>query len=880
MLKRSLLSFAVTASMVGLAGCDISSTTGNAGTVPEVQSQNQAAAANKVYPLFNPARSVLPVGIDLLFAGTVDGTADVGNEQGNPVKKALNDLDGISTLAPIDVQFSNPIDPASAVGGSTVFLVKLPNAASVGGSTNLILPDGIDATSVKALSLATIAPFFATTKADGTPADDSAFAAGTGLPESVAALNLFGANDGIPFGSPSPAPTQTDGILAVQPKAGVDYEVSVIGLDGKENNTIRISPLKPLDSQTKYIVFVTGSVKDPSGKKVSASPDYASISGTGDLVSSALSAVRTLLDTLEALGGQIITSGGSNLAPLADGIVYSAPFTTTDPTAVLGAMTAPKAALPAALNPSDAVSNAIEPQARDFEYIPQNQISISTLTSTAIPFDVNISQGAISLPQYVDAFSTDANDIWEALDTAATPTDTDGTANVTYNFPFAKEKRNVVVPVLMFEPIGSGSSGSCTAGKPWPVVILQHGFQGSRTSNLINGSRIANDSCHAVIAIDLPHHGIAANAETQLMYNVEQTGTNTFWADAVDTVIAANSATPELTILDELKERHEGFYLDPTTGSPLPMDFDNQVGDSGSLFIRLDNFQRTRDNMRQGVMDLMNLNATLGDIDLDGVANGPDLDVTDVKYVGHSLGAIVGTPFVALSNASLAGNTNLNQIQAAVLATPGGHMTKLIENSASLSAKFLPGLAAVNETLVQGLSPLESYMKVFQATLDSADPINYLSALKSVNAGLNTPILMVGMYGGADLTVTGEPDITSYLADLVVPVTGTGTVLANGTAKAPTAVNPSTGLQPFIDILGAENVTGTPAGNIYIAKYNEGSHGTFSSAGTRAVADTEGDIADYFDSADAYTEMLSQTVDLLDDGALTAAKTATVLIAD
>ena len=503
----------------------------------------------------------------------------------------------------------------------------------------------------------------------------------------------------------------------------------------------------------------------------------------------------------------------------------------------------------------------------------------------SIPLDVNISQGALKLPQYVEAFATDPSDIWEALSTAATPEDTDGTNNVTYRFPFAKEKRDAVVPVLMFEPIGSGTNACVKPVAGWPVVIMQHGFTSSRTGNLINGSQVANFSCHAVIAMDLPHHGIAADAGTQLAFNVEvadtATPTNTLWATQVDSVIAANVNTPDNTILDELKERHESFYLDATTGAPTPMDFDNEAGGSGSLFIRLDNFQRTRDNMRQSVMDLMNLNASLARIDLDGDGNGvdgdsdgygdtPDLDVTKVKYIGHSLGAIVGTPFVALNNASLAANTNLNQIQAAVLATPGGHMTKLIESSVFLSGSLLPGLAGVNASLVQGNSALESYMKVSQAIIDSADPINFLGALKAVN----TPVLLVGMYGGADF---GD---SVYPADLVVPVTGEGTVLANGSAKAETAVNPLTGLQPFIDLLGAENVTGTPTGNIYLAKYNEGSHSTFSAAGSRAVADDDGIVADELDSAAAYAEMRSQTVDLLDDGALTAAKTATVLIAD
>ncbi|MGR6871151.1 hypothetical protein ACU6U9_02320 [Pseudomonas sp. HK3] len=945
MLKKSLLSLAVTASLVGLAGCNISSTTDNAGKTPGIQGENQASAADKVYPLFNPARSVLPVGIDLLFAGTTDGTANAGNDQGNPVKKALNDMDGISTLAPIDVQFNNPIDPASAVAGSTVFLVKLPNASSVGGATNLILPDGVDASSVNPLSLGTIAPFFSTTKADGTAADDSAFAAGTGLPESVAALNLFGANDGIPFGSPSPAPTQTDGILAAQPVAGTDYEVQVIGLDGKANNTIRINPLKPLDGQTKYLVFVTGSVKDASGKKVSASPDYQSITGTNDLVSPSLAVVRTLIDTLEALGGQIITAGGSNLAPLADGIVYSAPFTTTDPDMVLKSMADPghwapavitnntiadkvitaggidatgvvdaakiptaigvaRAALTAA-NPNIANATAYEhPRARTVETIlsaPATALQLTPAQITAtfdtpLTEDVLVSQGAIELPQYTAKFDaadvTTYSDIWSANTTVGgvldgalgqdagttPPSDSDSTKNVTYRFPFAMEIRKAVVPLLMFEPqvgsTGPGGGGCAKPGAGWPVVIMQHGFTSDRTGNLINGIKVADLTCHAVIAMDLPHHGVTPTS-TALPLNVDyvhstdptKTPFSAAKAAAVATATAAGQAALDATILDELEERHEGFY--GLSGAPTPVVYadssDDGIGGSGSLWIRLDNFQRTRDNVRQAVMDLLNLNASLGSIDLDG-DGAADLDTAEVNYVGHSLGAIVGTAFIAVNNQSA--NTNLFAIDKAVLATPGGQLTKLIENSVGIGTDVIAGLAGLGIT--QGSSSFESYMKVFQSTVDSGDPMNFISELSAT--GVNIPTVIVGMYG--DLQ-NGSP------GDLVVPVTGEGImiaadtyVLADGSTTQPeTARNPLTGLDPMLTLIGAENIKDTPAGTKYVAKYNEGGHSTFSSAGTRGTGSPN------FDSATAYAEMLNQTVTLLLTGA-PAIGNGTVLISD
>jgi pimeloyl-ACP methyl ester carboxylesterase len=926
MLKKSLLSLAVTTSLVGLAGCNISSTTDNAGTTPAVQTQNETAASTKVYPLFNPARSVLPVGIDLLFAkaSTTDGTADVGNDQGNPVKKALNDMDGISTLAPIDVQFNNSIDPTSAVAGSTVFLVKLPNAESVGDAVaNQILPtvydygDGEGAVTTKAvdaLSLATIAPFFATTKADGTAAASQL--------ETVAARNLFGTT----FDGTDPT-TITDGLLADQPKAGVDYEVVVVGLDGTGNNTIRINPLKPLDSKTKYVVFVTGSVKDASGAKVSASPDYASIAGTGDLVSPSLSAVRTLVNTLEELGGQILTSGGTNTAPIADGIVFSAPFTTTDPDTVLKSMADPgywapnvitnntiadavitaggidasgvadAAKIPTAIgvarlaltaaNPNLGNATAYEhPRARTVETILAAANTALRLTpaqitaefDTPLTEDVKVGQAAIELPQYTAKFdATDAttfSDIWSGNATVGAvldgalgqdsgttpPSDTDESKNVTYRFPFAMEKRKAVVPFLTFEPqagsTGPGGAGCTKPGAGWPVVIMQHGFTSDRTGNLINGIKVADLTCHAVIAMDLPHHGIAPTNDA-LALNVDYTNstdaTKTPFAAAIaSTVAAATTAeTLDQTILDDIAERHEGFYGVGVEPTPVTYadDPDNGVGGSGSLWIRLDNFQRTRDNVRQAVMDLMNLNASLGNIDLDGDGN-PDLDTTKVNYIGHSLGAIVGTTFIAVNNQSA--NTNLYPINKAVLATPGGHLTKLIENSVGIGADVIAGLGGLGIT--QGSSSFESYMKVFQATIDSGDPMNFISELSAT--GVNIPTVIVGMYGSLQDGVPG---------DLVVPVNGDGIqvaadtfVLADGSTSQPeTARNPLTGLDPMLTLIGAENIKDTPTGTKYVAKYNEGGHGTFSSAGTRGTG------APNFDSADAFAEMLNQTVTLL-----------------
>jgi hypothetical protein len=389
--------------------------------------------------------------------------------------------------------------------------------------------------------------------------------------------------------------------------------------------------------------------------------------------------------------------------------------------------------------------------------------------------------------------------------------------------------------------------------------------------------------------MDLPHHGAAPTSagfglNVDYAHTTEGATQTPFAATVAGAVAAATEAgTLDSTILDDLAERHQGFY--GVGGAPTPVVYADaeadRVGDSGSLWIRLDSFQRTRDNMRQAVMDLMNLNASLARIDLDGDGNGadgdsdgfgdtPDLDVTKVNYIGHSLGAIVGTAFISVNNQSVAGNASLNTIQKAVLATPGGHLTKLVENSVGIGPSIIAGLAG--NDVDQGTSTFEGFMKVLQATVDSADPMNFISDLKNV-AAADIPTLIVGMYGNL---ATGG----STPGDLVVPLNGDGLLLTGSytladaaTSQPDSARNPLTGLEPMLALIGAENIKGTITDNKTVSKYNEGGHGTFSSAGTRSTS------APDFDSTAAYTEMLKQTIGLLLTGTPTITDT-TVLNAE
>jgi len=911
MLSKSLLSLAITASLVGMSGCNISSTTDSASATPQLQKEQAAAEiefqSKNVTPIFNPVMAELPLGIDLIFAkaSATDGTADVGIPAGNPVLSALNDMaGGISTLAPIDIAMSGSIDPATVTAAvlPSVWLVKLPNAEDVkalafpdvGGGYNIGTTDDpkiLSAKNYDALDVTHAGALL--TKA---LYSDSA--------NYDAAVAVFAAEN-----------------TALQGK----YERSVLSIDGGTDNLIRISPTKPLDAKTKYIVIVTNGVTSKTGTAIVPSPDYSSIKNKDGLATSDLLAVSAAINGWEGLAMGFI-GGATADALTTDNVAISSAFTTVDPKTVLTFMANPDVFVNAAAG-ADIVSSStdlqallstIKPTARTFELIKNaggdgvHQIPVAKLTDNPLTeaFDpkisdnVLISQGGLVLPQYTVSLATDPQAQWvgntsvgAALDPTGNtpPKDVDGTHNVTHRWPLAQKQRDSVVPLMMFEPIptdiatylasvdntdgtsaatyeSTGPNGTkCGTTQPvagWPVVIMQHGFTSDRSGNIINASKVADLTCSVVIAMDLPHHGVAADSDVlglgvDYIKKDSETSYPFAYAKSLAVKAATDGETLDETILDSLSERHESLYLDSSTGAVLPMDFANATGDSGSLWIRLDNFQRTRDNMRQGVMDLLNLNASLANIDVDGDGNTPDLNVDNVSFIGHSLGAMEGTVFVAINNAAVNtyGNSNLKTIKKAVLATSGGHLTKVIENSVAFSAKVLTGLQGNDASLVQGNSNLDSYMKVFQATIDSADPMNFIGDLKAGSAA-DIPVLMVGMYGNG----------TTNPSDLVVPTNGSAAKLADSTDQAPTSKNPLTGLDPMLSLIGAENVKDAPTGNKLIAKYNVGGHSTFSSAGSR------GADAPHYDSQAAFAEMLTQTVTFLLTGSVTSS--SDLLISD
>lgn len=281
------------------------------------------------------------------------------------------------------------------------------------------------------------------------------------------------------------------------------------------------------------------------------------------------------------------------------------------------------------------------------------------------------------------------------------------------------------------------------------------------------------------------------------------------------TVANGGSTIPGLPMTDF--ERHFDFTANAAVQA-VPMVLTQeatkaaQVGEdgSGSLFINLTNFAGSRDANRESSLDLMNLRASIGNIDMDG-AGGADFDATSVVFIGHSLGTITGAPFVASVNQNQINFAGVpatvktaDDVAGAILLTPGAGVTRVLENSPSFSPSILGGLAAA-AGLVQGDFNLELFFHTVQATIDSGDPMNFANELKAQG----TPLLL-----------------QTVVDDKVIPNNAYPAGFGNA-FPAPLA-----GTDPFAALLGAEqtpNVAGAfaPAsGEVINTRYLGATHGT------------------------------------------------------
>jgi pimeloyl-ACP methyl ester carboxylesterase len=705
---RSLYSAALAALALALAGClsdakDPDAPPPGTGTgVPDVPVAGATFRAQ-----FDPGSLIMPYPNDILGflvnAGT-DGTLNLIAQPLQPLAPLVNQLDGFSTNARIQANFTRRVEPASLHPGS-VFLLEV--------------------------------------------AMDPATKAVVGLSdETICKVTIELAGTCAALGMPTVADSQGNPFLL----QGVDYAVRVATDMDAGGQTIELKPLRPLNSnranifnegtENGYLMFLTSGITDTSGNPAQADETYAQI--RGGFLSGAIqlpppgTGVPPGLSVEQLLGlfiaAHLAVADALNL-PVAN-IVVSASFTTQDTTTVLetvAAMAEPGPSMiqqmltPVPLGPIPAGTPVTTAMV----------LGLQGVDSSTIPGEGDVYAGALQVPYYLAPAVPPPPGTPGCTNVpvaslcipwiAASESPLDGTSRVLNKFnPVPHKHVDMPVPVLVTIPNDNTDYAAALGGtaiKPpagWPVVIFQHSITTNRLFTFFLTEPL-NNAGYAVIAIDLPLHGIP---QPEIDFD-------TITPEELGVILSDPARATALFRVPGVPERT--FDLDlqnNVTRAPGP---DGNIDTSGAHFINLANGLVSRDNSRQATADIITLIRSIPTMDIDGDSE-PDFDGSRIHIIGMSLGAMFVTNALALDDTAV----------TASLGMPGGVISDLLLDSFSFGPIIEGGLMGAG--LVPNTSLYNNFTRDFQSLLDSADPISHAR-----RAAATVPIHFIQAEGDATI---------------------------------------------------------------------------------------------------------------------------------
>ena len=773
------------------------------------------------------------------------GLSGCGSETIEDVKKEFSD-NGTPVTAPARVIF----DPANAV-------ISVPNdllfSGSVDGTLNLPVEDPLNGSD----------PFVALSALDGWSTVNP-FTIDIDLPPGTllngnsvsnpASVRIFETLMGGDTGCEA-VPRGAACLVVSELTFGVDF------ISQKSGASIVVVPLKPLKSKTSYILAFTNNLQDDSGRALAGSGTYESVRQNINEYPLGSDAQRGLQAIINSYENAIVAAGADH-----NGLIYTMAMTTQSTTDVLftakALLAAPLAQGGSApvISVTDTTISVAQAFAMQGLVLPAN---LQALYSTA-----NLWSGSVTLPYYLGVPTSEnpmapINDWWRGLCdsgamlaglAAANPaaiiagplSQSDGVCmavseaaglsapglrdlssvmeldterNLTKFSPVPAPKAMMPLDVQMTTPDISPTTDAVRAsfGLPaltaipadgWPIVMLQHGIT-SKKEDMLAMTGILSAFGFATVAIDHPLHG------------------------------------------------SRGFDITGPDNVPDGIDDINASRVSATHYMNLASLLTTRDNLRQSTVDMLGLRLGLSTI--------PNVNGTNVHFLGHSLGAITGINFLALANTPL--NPALDALFAVSsnsLAMPGIMVANflmespafgnLIKSSLTFAqspefqgyiAQVNPGIVPPTEAQMVGyyqnfyalLSPVQQgelnaifaqFTFAAQTVTDSGDPINYLAAM----AASQTPTHLIEVVGNSN----------DNLSDQVIP---------NSVQTAPLA-----GTEGAIALLGLPGVSKTTLGS-GVVRFVAGHHGSIldpsprpeapdAAMAARATQEMQGQVASFF----------------------------------
>ncbi len=488
MTQKSLLLATMAASSLLLTACGSGSTTDNNDGAPEGLATTQA--------LFRPAAGVLPLPTNFLFAAqqgdsndpddpdqVADGTLNIPST--NPAAIAISQLDGWSTIAPIQFLMNTDIDPASIQAGDNVrvfnicYTIAPPPGQSAPVPTGLVDP------------ARTVGP-------------DGELEAGTDYSVSVAATN----------------PKQ----LLIKPLRPFRPAIDLLPTAGGCNEG-----MSPPSNRNAYIVIINDTLAGTNGEAFTPSFSYQIAKGGDELYDQ---------DIEDGAVAQAEAAGTPQGDATADFIRINGLAQARTPFAIDSGFTTPSDARQ--LEAVRGLTNGVEGiSAQAFGANPANIIVSTVFSTQSVGPQLNIlasnatprataftntgmatpggaaviHTGTIDLPYYLGLPSATrplapTDDPWcvtpiAEQDDGSFDCDTPPTL-ITAGMGFSpRATATLSVPVLATVPSGMNAPA---AGDSMPVVIFQHGITQDKTNLLAIADALAGAGLVA-IAIDHPLHG-------------------------------------------------------------------------------------------------------------------------------------------------------------------------------------------------------------------------------------------------------------------------------------------------------------------------------------------------------------------------------------
>lgn len=468
---------------------------------------------------------------------------------------------------------------------------------------------------------------------------------------------------------------------------GTDYSA---GVSSADPSVLVITPLKPLNASSAYMVVLTKGIKDTSGNPAGADGQYAQIK---QALASGGSLDDPTLDQIKLLEGAMLqVAGAAQINP--DDVILTWSFATESVGATLAYIDANAQPEGAVLQPAGITTKQVNPM---------------------LAGHADVYAGDVQIPYYLPIPTGDD----PTAPLTGHWTGKGGSALTRYNPAPVATDPDLTIPLLATVPNAQSAYEQQGGPKPatgWPVVIFQHGITGNRENMFAIADAFA-DAGFAVVAIDLPLHGVTDPADPFYQKDHERT-----------------------------------FNLDVQNNDSGAAGADSKVDSSGAHFINLASLLTSRDNLREGAADLISLTRTLPTIDYDGDGQ-PDFDGKRIYFVGHSLGAMVGIDYLAVDDTAI----------SATLASPGGDVSQLLVQSPTFSGQINQGLAA--QGIQPGTQPYLDFFRNAQAVVDAGDPANYAAA-----AAAEHPIHMTEIVGGNG----AQPDqvIPDFSTDVLADAMG------------------------------------------------------------------------------------------------------------